>query len=148
MARTRAPCPCRALERTDASTSERFLRLQDVALQQCQETDESDLQRLRKHFKTLKNTFTVYDLKEGFIDGGLAATIPAVQKVFLALPATTLRAVHVQDCCKDCPMVLRRSSYTSLRKKWRGTVSCSASISPVMSRYFQIDHQPVQVDCL
>ncbi|KAL3150583.1 hypothetical protein ABBQ32_000393 [Trebouxia sp. C0010 RCD-2024] len=59
----------RVLEQTDTSTSERFLKLQSVALQQCQETDESDLQRLRKHFKTLKNTFTIYDLKEGFIDG-------------------------------------------------------------------------------
>ena len=60
---------CRALEHTDSVTSDRFLKLQDAALQQCHETDESDLNRLRKHFKTLKNTFTVYDLKEGFIDG-------------------------------------------------------------------------------
>ncbi|KAL0053577.1 hypothetical protein WJX82_007837 [Trebouxia sp. C0006] len=59
----------RALEHTDSVTSDRFLKLQDAALQQCHETDESDLNRLRKHFKTLKNTFTVYDLKEGFIDG-------------------------------------------------------------------------------
>ncbi|KAA6423069.1 MAG: hypothetical protein FRX49_07057 [Trebouxia sp. A1-2] len=59
----------RALEHIDSVTSDRFLKLQDAALQQCHETDESDLNRLRKHFKTLKNTFTVYDLKEGFIDG-------------------------------------------------------------------------------
>ncbi|DBA79147.1 TPA: hypothetical protein ACH3X1_008982 [Trebouxia sp. C0004] len=59
----------RALEHIDSVTSDRFLKLQDATLQQCHETDESDLNRLRKHFKTLKNTFTVYDLKEGFIDG-------------------------------------------------------------------------------
>ena len=62
-------CCFRALEHIDSVTSDRFLKLQDAALQQCHETDESDLSRLRKHFKTLKNTFTVYDLKEGFIDG-------------------------------------------------------------------------------
>ena len=62
---------CRTLEQVDSVTSDRFLRLQDAALQQCQETDDSDLKRLQKHFKTLKNTFTVYDLKEGFIDGML-----------------------------------------------------------------------------
>lgn len=69
------------LEQTDTSTSERFLKLQSVALQQCQETDESDLQRLRKHFKTLKNTFTIYDLKEGFIDGELSCQTLASKAV-------------------------------------------------------------------
>ena len=61
--------PRRALQLLDASTSDRFLKLQDTALEQCQDSDDSDLRRLKKHFKTLKSTFTLYDLKEGFIEG-------------------------------------------------------------------------------
>lgn len=64
---------CRGLQQLDSSTSDRFLKLQDTALEQCQDTDDSDLRRLKKHFKTLKNTFTVYDLKEGFIEGKSSA---------------------------------------------------------------------------
>lgn len=121
------------LEQTDTSTSERFLKLQAVALQQCQETDDSDLQRLRKHFKTLKNTFTIYDLKEGFIDGELAAR-PLQSKAYFLSSASMLRPPQLQDCCKDCQMVLRKSSFTSLRRRWRETVSCSVSVNPAMSR--------------
>lgn len=66
---TKLPLTYRSLQQLDASTSDRFLRLQDTALEQCQDSDDSDLRRLKKHFKTLKNTFTVYDLKEGFIEG-------------------------------------------------------------------------------
>ena len=63
------PLAYRSLQQLDASTSDRFLRLQDTALEQCHDSDDSDLRRLKKHFKTLKSTFTVYDLKEGFIEG-------------------------------------------------------------------------------
>ena len=124
---------CRALEEADSITSERFLKLQDVALQQCQETDESDLQRLRKHFKTLKNTFTVYDLKEGFIDGKIVAQA-LIFGPEQSAAATSHPVACLQGYCKGCLMAVRRTSCTSSRRRWRGTVSCCGSTSLTMSR--------------
>ena len=162
---------CRALEQVDSVTSDRFLRLQDAALQQCQETDDSDLKRLQKHFKTLKNTFTVYDLKEGFIDGILwfdSGLCNCIVEQMVADPLASLISVSpaacldhacalssnytmsakcltkfltlqwlcwfVQDCCRVCQMAAKKSSCTSLRRRWRGTVSCCVSTSPAMNK--------------
>ncbi len=40
-----------------------------VAAEQSAGNGKSNLRRLKKQFKALKSTFTVYDMKEGFIDG-------------------------------------------------------------------------------
>ena len=60
---------CSALEELDSANSERFLRLVDVAREQCAGSGESDLRRLKRQFSSLKNTFLHYDVKEAFIDG-------------------------------------------------------------------------------
>ena len=40
-----------------------------VAAEQSAGSGKCNLHRLKKQFKALKSTFTVYDMKEGFIDG-------------------------------------------------------------------------------
>ena len=40
-----------------------------VAAEQSAGNGKCNLRRLKKQFKALKSTFTVYDMKEGFIDG-------------------------------------------------------------------------------
>ena len=42
-----------------------------VAAEQSAGNGKCNLRRLKKQFKALKSTFTVYDMKEGFIDGEL-----------------------------------------------------------------------------
>ena len=42
-----------------------------VAAEQSAGNGKCNLRRLKKQFKALKSTFTVYDMKEGFIDGQL-----------------------------------------------------------------------------
>ena len=128
----------RALQELDASTSDRFLRLQDTALEQCQDSDDSDLRRLKKHFKTLKNTFTVYDLKEGFIEGKITTCCCLTSSSKQAFAHKVLFCYYsqicMQDCCRDFQMVQKRTSCGALRRTWKETAFCCASTSLTMSR--------------
>jgi len=58
----------RALAALDAA-DERFARIRSAAEEAAPGAGESDLRRLKRQFTSLKNTFTLYDVKDGFIDG-------------------------------------------------------------------------------
>lgn len=57
-----------ALAALDAA-DERFARIRSAAEEAAPGAGESDLRRLKRQFTSLKNTFTLYDVKDGFIDG-------------------------------------------------------------------------------
>jgi hypothetical protein len=85
------PGPCRKLGSSSEALSEHYTKLLNEASERACGAGASDLRRLKRQFSSLKNTYILYDVKEGFIDGMLPT-----QSSFLFLEVNKM--LHFGNC--------------------------------------------------